>query len=215
MVIDDLSMYLITFIMMAFFFCSALRLLYSIMFMLSERNNCQMMYATFWLLYDCLLLPIVVLSMFVLAGRWHLMETTKGILEKLNEQKFSTSMLTITWVHDHALALASICLAMAIFRLYRWEMNSLSMNYAKWTFHHSGYNIIVVFIYVLMRSYGMLKNMNILLYINIIVNGRQLSDIFVNESFFVQELVFHIMIYCLTIGPLLKLYIVSKMYMPK
>lgn len=215
MVIEDLSMYLTTFMMMAFFFGSAIRLLYSISFMLAERSNCHMMYESFWLLYECLILPMVMLSMFVLAGRWHLMETTKDILEDLNERKFSTSMLTITWVHEHALAMASMCLAMAIFRLYRWEINSLAMNHAKWTFHHSGYNLIIVLAYVIISSFGVMMNLGICLYMNIIVNGYKPPNILVNQSFILHEVVFLIMIYGLVIGPLLKLYILSKIYMPK
>lgn len=207
--------YMITLLVMCMYFLSAVRLLFSISCMWSERKNSVGIYETFWLVYECLLLVMVLCSLFVLFARWQFMEIAEKLLIKYAEKRIATIVLNVVLVHNHVNILATVAFALTVFRLYRSEMNMTFMVDFEFAIHHSVFQIVVIFGYVFAITHCSIRGtMNTYQYINALLMGRHGPfHMYFLESFLCY--IMHVIIILALFRLFVKNYTISKMYLRK
>lgn len=206
--------YLITLLVMCMYLLSAVRLIFSISCMWSERNNSEGMYEIFWLVYECILLTMVLSSLFVLFARWQFMEIAEKILISFAEKRIATIVLNVVLVHEHVNQLASVTFALTVFRLYRSEMNMTSMVNIDFAIHNSVFQMVVIFGYYVIISYISMKTINVYIYLNSLLTGKRSPRNILFLEFMIF-LVLNVILIVIIIKVILKRYIISIIYLQK
>lgn len=151
------SVYSSTTVLVLMYVVIVTQLLNSVSFMITEykdKDGGGGWYRFFWTFYECVLVAVVLFTLFAVIGRWILMEGAALRYAESPETAYVDSVMDMCRVHDHITALASVTVAMMLFRLYRVVKYTSYTSYVDRTLHESGDTVAVVAALALTVAYG-------------------------------------------------------------
>lgn len=169
----------------------------------------------FWAVYECALLTIVLLTLFAVADRWKLMELAAQRYNETREMAFVPIVSDMCRVHDHVVALASVTVAMTLFRMYRVIKYAYRLSHVERMVCESGGTVCVAVACALAVAFTTRRSGHGHAFLNSFVFGRNTFDAQENiialfTIAFVQ-IVVHCLLYATTVSVFIQCYVLSKL----
>lgn len=150
------TLYAFTFVFICLYTVTAMCLLNSFLRMLYVHNERDggSWFEYFWTAYEAALLTIVLFTLFAIADRWKLMERGAKQYNKHTELSIVPIVLDMCRVHDHLNALASVTVALTLFRMYRAIKYADRLSRIERMVRESGLTMVVVMAYAVIVTVG-------------------------------------------------------------
>jgi hypothetical protein len=151
----DWTTYVFTLVFMSAYAVTAVRLTSSVVRVTVGRGDGGTTpYDRFWTAYECALLAIVVATSLAVTGRWRLMDEAGAQYSMAKETVYVASVTDMCRSHEHVAALASVAVAMALFRTFRLVTLAERKPHLQRTLDASGGPVLMVAGFSMVAAYG-------------------------------------------------------------
>lgn len=213
------TVYVLTFALVCMYTATAMRLVTSISSMVNDYNDRVggSWFDWFWVVYECALLAIVLLTLFAVADRWKLMELAAQRYTETREMAFVPIVSDMCRVHDHVVALASVTVALTLFRMYRVIKYAYRVSHAERMVRESGGTVSAIVACALTAAFAARRSGRGHAFLNSFVLGRNAFDADENNIVFPAVTGVRVVVYCLLYAAIVSVfvqyYVLSKLYL--
>lgn len=195
---------------------TALRLVISFSNLVYDHNNRDgsTWFEYFWMVYEFILFIIVLFTLFAVADHWKLRERAARQYNMSKEMSFVSIVSDMCRVHDHVAAMASVTMAITLFRVYRVIKYTNRLSYIERNIRASGVPILVIGTYALIITFftwysGLSPGRE---FLNSSILGRHTFN---HSVFFSINVAFsvHICVQIAIVSIFIKYYVLSKLYL--
>lgn len=206
--------YVFTVVYICTYTATAIRLVSSILSMVYDWNmhDRGTWFQYFWTAYECMLLAIVLCALFAVADRWKLMERTTHQFGTNSELSIIPIVLDMCRVHTHVISLASVTVALTLFRVYRMIKYTDRLSPVERTVRESGATMMAIAVCVLAVAACTCGSSGYE-FLNTFIVGQGVFDRNGLLSSATVALVVYVLLYTIIVSVFIKYYVLSKMHL--